>query len=243
MLYSPMEQYEIFAIFPTINNVVFYLLIAISISIFLTLVNQNSHATIISNWLIIMNETFYRTILSMVIQNLGRNSTIYLPILYTIFSLIFFCNLLGLVPYSSTPTVELILTLSLSFTMQLGILIIGFFKHKFLQVAAFLPSGAPLALIPAMLILETLSYFIKILSQGLRLAINLTTGHILVKVIIGFIYDAYSSNVSFLILLCPLFLLVIFICQEVLIAYLQAFIFTFILCITFRDVALQPPLT
>ena len=85
--------------------------------IFMTLVNFNSHVTILSNRLILMNETFYRTILSMVILNLGRHSTIYLPILYTIFSLIFFCNLLGLVPYSSTPTVELILTLSLSFTL------------------------------------------------------------------------------------------------------------------------------
>ena len=234
--FSPMEQYEIYQIGSlniSFNNIVFYQQIGTFISIFPTILNTQS--TIISNWMSIQNESLYRTILSMVIQNMGSSNTVYFPLIYSLFFQIFFSNVQGQVPYSSTPTVEFVITLSMSFTLQIGILIIGIQKHKTQIVAAYLPSGLPLALVPFMLFQESLAYLIKIMSLGLRLAINLTTGHILVKVSQGFIYEAYTNNTSQQIQICPQALLTMFICQEIQIAYLQSFIFTFIVCITFKE--------
>ena len=147
-------------------------------------------------------------------------------------------NLIGLVPYSTTPTVEIVMVLSLALTLLGGILILGFLTHRQFLIAAFVPSGTPLALIVPMFALEVLAYLTRTLSLGLRLAINMITGHVLVKVIIGFIYSALISGTSIFILTFPLFLLTMFLVLEILIAYLQAYIFTFIFSITVKDMAL-----
>lgn len=173
----------------------------------------------------------------MVDNFIGRSKIIYLPLIYTLFHVILFSNLVGLVPYSSTPTVEIVMTLSLSFTLLIGVLLLGFLSHKLYLLAAFIPAGTPLALIPMMIILEIIAYLSRTLSLGLRLAVNMITGHILVKVIVGFIWVAYLNGTSIFILSLPIFLLTLFLCLELLIAYLQAYIFTFITCITFKDMA------
>jgi len=142
-----------------------------------------------------------------------------------------------MVPYSTTSTVEIVMTLSLSFTLLFGLLLIGVMTHRLYLFAAFLPAGTPLPLVPLMIILETLAYLIKVISLGLRLAINLTTGHVLVKTIIGFIWSAYLEGTSILFLILPLALLTLFLALEILICYLQAFIFTFIFCLTVKDIA------
>ena len=129
------------------------------------------------------------------------------------------------------------MTLSLSFTFLIGIQIQGFLTHKFYLQAAFLPSGTPLFLIPVMIVQEVLAYLTRTLSLGLRQAVNMITGHIQVKVCVGFIWVAYLNGTSLLFLTLPLFLLTLFLALEQLIAYLQAYIFTFITCITFKDMA------
>lgn len=99
-------------------------------------------------------------------------------------------------PYSSTPTVELIMTLSIAFTLLGGIMLVGFLTHKLYLLAIFLPAGTPVFLIPLMVFLEVLAYIIRTMSLGLRLGINLITGHILVKVIVGFIWLGYVKGTS-----------------------------------------------
>lgn len=234
---SPMEQFEIYPILSfnfTINNVIFYFLIAAVISMTLATAHKGE---IVATWWGILNESLYRTILSLVENNIGRNYSVYFPLLYTIFHLILFSNLLGMTPYSTTPTVEIVITLSLSFTLLFGTILLGFFTHKILLLAAFLPAGTPMALVPLMLALETIALLVKIISLGLRLAINLTTGHVLVKTIIGFIWSGYLEGTSLFVLILPLFILTLFLALEILIAYLQAFIFVFIVCLTIRDLA------
>ncbi|KAI9088706.1 ATP synthase F0 subunit 6 [Phlyctochytrium arcticum] len=146
---------------------------------------------------------------NMVENYIGPKFTIYLPLLYTIMAI----------------------------TLLFGILIIGFLSHKQYLFAAFLPAGTPLGLVPLMIALEVLSYGTRALSLGLRLAVNMITGHILVKVIVGFIWAAYLKGTSLLVLSLPLLLLTLFLALELLIAYLQAYIFVFITCITFKDMA------
>ncbi len=95
-----------------------------------------------------------------------------------------------------------------------------------------------MGLIVPMVALEILAYLTRTLSLGLRLAINMITGHVLVKVIVGFIWSAYIKGTSIFVLILPLFLLTMFLVLEILIAYLQAYIFTFIFCITIKDMAI-----
>lgn len=234
---SPMEQFEIYPIFSinfTINNVIFYLLISMIISI--TLANTHKGEIVPTYWGI-QHESQYRTILSMIENYVGRNYSVYFPLIYTIFYLILFCNLQGMVPYSTTSTVEIVMTLSLSFTLLMGTFFIGIMTHRLYLFAAFLPAGTPQAQVPFMIFQETLAYQIKIISLGLRQGINLTTGHVLVKTIIGFIWSAYLEGTNIFFLVLPLFILTLFQAQEILICYLQAYIFTFITCLTIKDMA------
>jgi len=194
MLFSPMEQFTIFPILSlsfTLNNVVLYLLIAALISPLLIYIGTSrGRVALPSGWGVI-SETLYRTILSTVVNSLGKASTSYFPLLYSLFYLILFSNLIGLVPYSSTPTVEFVITLTLSITLLIGVLILGFISHNVLLAAAFLPAGTPLPLTLLLVVIEVIAYTTRTLSLGLRLAVNLITGHVLAKVVLGFVYEAF----------------------------------------------------
>ncbi len=90
-----------------------------------------------------------------------------------------------------------------------------------------------------MIVLELVAYVTRTLSLGLRLAVNMITGHILAKVCVGFIWVAYLKGLSSLVISLPLLVpLTLFLGLELLIAYLQAYIFTFITCITIKDMAI-----
>nr|YP_009659075.1 ATP synthase F0 subunit a [Chytriomyces confervae]QCQ69073.1 ATP synthase F0 subunit a [Chytriomyces confervae] len=235
LIASPMEQFEIYPIISlnlVLNNVIFYFIIASTISILLATAHRGE---IVATWWGILTESLYRTVLKTVEDYIGTKSAVYFPLLYTVFHIILFSNLLGLTPYSTTATAELVITLSLSFTLIIGAVLLGSFTHGSLLFAAFLPSGTPLALIPAMVLLEAIATLTKVLSLGLRLGINMTVGHILAKTIIGFIYAAYLDGTSLLILVLPVFLLALFLALEVLICYIQAYIFVFIVCLAIKD--------
>jgi F-type H+-transporting ATPase subunit a len=239
MSYSPKEQYVIYPIFNinfTINNVILYLMFAG----FLTLLLGKGikRGKILSNNWGLISESLFRTILLKIENFVGPKMSIYLPLFYTIFNLVLFSNLLGLVPYSTTPTVELVMTLSIAFTLLMGLLLVGFLTHKLYLLAIFLPGGTPLGLIPLKVALEIIAFVFRTISLGLRLAINLITGHLLLKVSIGFVWLGYIKGTSFLILAIPLVLLTAFLSLEILIAYLQAYILIFITIITLKDVSM-----
>lgn len=236
MLYSPMEQFTIFSIYQlnfSINNLN---ILGILIVICFILISKINSDKLISNQWNIFIESCYGSIRNMICNYIGIKSIYFLPLLFTLFHFILFSNLIGMIPYSQTITVEIVITLSMAFTILMGILLFGIFSHGNKLFAVFLPSGTPLGLIFLMIPLEILAYLTRTLSLGLRLAVNLITGHILAKVIISFIWKGYLNHVSTLILAIPLALVILFLALELLIAYLQAYIFTFITIITIRDI-------
>ncbi len=166
---SPMEQYVIYPIFSfnfVINNVIFYLMLAALLTILLGK-GMNKSMILSNNWGI-LSESLFRTILLKIENFVGPKYSIYLPLFYSIFHIVLFSNLLGLVPYSSTPTVELVMTLSIAFTLLMGLLLLGFLTHKTYLFTIFLPGGTPLALIPVMVALEVIAYIFRTISLGLR---------------------------------------------------------------------------
>lgn len=228
-----MEQFLIYDIAGT-NSVVLGQLISSLIPITLFYITENNATLVANNWSIV-KESLIVSISKILRSYLGQGYFYLLPLFYSIFYLILFCNLLGLVPYNTTSTVELILTLTIAGTILLGVIIIGQLIHRRLLIAAFIPSGTPVFLLPLMILLEILAFLTRTFSQGLRLAVNLITGHILAKVIIGFIYAGYVANVSAIIWLTGVLFLSLFLALEILIAYLQAYIFVFIICLTLHD--------
>ena len=112
-----MEQFEVVNIFTftlNLNNFIFYLLIAV----FLTFLFSNlSKGQILGNNWSILNETMYRTVLNMIHYYIGKNMSIYFPFLYTLFFIILFCNLIGLIPYSYTSTVQVVIILVIGISL------------------------------------------------------------------------------------------------------------------------------
>ena len=111
----------------------------------------------------------------------------FILLLYTIFLFIFLSNILGMVPYSITITSHLILTLYFSLAFFIGNNLIGICFHKEKYFVLFLPEGVPLFIIPALILIEYVSYISRIFSLAIRLFANMMSGHILLKILISFI--------------------------------------------------------
>lgn len=232
-----MEQFAIFTLpFPLLplTNVIGYLLLA---SIIFSVLASALSIQVVGNWWSILAESLYRTLLLMTVDYIGKKFTLYFPLIFSLFHIILFSNLIGLIPYSSTPTVEIVMTLALASTLLVGLLFLGAITHKTELLAAFIPAGTPLGLIPLMILLELLAYATRTISLGLRLAVNMITGHILAKVCVGFLWAMALAGDSWILFGVAFSLITLFMGLEILIAYLQAYIFTFITCITLKDMA------
>ena len=162
----------------------------------------------------LIEESQYRSIISLNYK--------YSSLLYQVFYIIIISNIIGLIPYGITITLELIVTLYLAFIILVTIIIISIISDNVLIIAIYIPQGLPFALLPVLLVLEILAYVIRIISLGLRLAMNILTGHILINLLLSF------GSLSLLFIF-------IFIILDLLIAYLQAYIFIFIISLTLSD--------
>jgi len=131
-----------------------------------------------------------------------------------------------MVPYSFASTSHFVLTFALSFTIVLGATILGFSKHGLKFFSILVPAGCPLALLPLLVLIEFISYLARNISLGLRLAANITAGHMLLNILSGFTYNIMNSGFIFLILsLIPLGFIIAFSGLELGIAVIQAQVF------------------
>jgi ATP synthase subunit 6 len=122
----------------------------------------------------------------MVKDTIGKEGFLYFPLILTLFVFIGIMNLVGIVPYTFTPTAHIAVTFGLSLTIFLAVTFLGIVRHKFDFFSMFLPAGSPLVLAPFLIIIEFISHLIKAVSLGVRLAANLTAGHLLFAILSGF---------------------------------------------------------
>src|SRR5712691_12637594 len=128
----------------------------------------------------------------MVREQLGKE--IYLPFIYSLFFFILISNLIGNIPYSYTITTSVIVTIGLSFTILTCVTILGLYIHRLHFFSYFVPSGTPVALVPLLVLIETVSYLARALSLGIRLFANMVAGHSLLKILSTFLYKIFNSN-------------------------------------------------
>jgi F-type H+-transporting ATPase subunit a len=234
---SPLEQFEVrdllFIDIPllenlhiSITNIGFFLTIGTLFIIILNVSSTNFNKLVSNEWSI-SQESLYATIHSIVTNQINpKLGQIYFPFIYTLFIFILINNLIGMIPYSFASTSHFVLTFSLSFTIVLGATILGFQKHGLKFFSLFVPAGCPLALLPLLVLIELISYLARNISLGLRLAANITAGHMLLNILSGFVYNIMNAGVFYIILaMLPLAFIIAFSGLELGIALIQAQVF------------------
>jgi len=199
--------------------------------------NENNIFVIPNLWQLIL-EYLIVTISQLVVDNLGNNleAQRFLPFIFSLFSIIFFTNLIGLLPYSFTVTSHLTITFLMSFSVFIGTIIVCYKKHNFKMVELFVPANTSFFLTLLLVPIEFISYISKPISLGVRLFINLMAGHCLLKVIVGFSWAMLSLEDIFPIFhVFPLLVLVLLIGLEIGVAVIQAYVFTVLTCIYLSD--------
>jgi len=175
-------------------------------------------------------EILYEFNATMVKDNIGKQGLKYLPFVFTLFLFVLLSNVLGLMPYSFTITSHIVVTASLALAIWIGATVIGFARHGFHYFSLLLPKGTPLAVAPFLVLIETMSYFIRPVSLSLRLFANMMAGHVLLKVLAGFIV-----TLGLLFGWIPLVAVFGITLLEIMVALIQAYVFALLTCIYLND--------
>ena len=176
-----------------------------------------------------MAELFYEFIANMIRDNVGSGGKKFFPFIFTLFIFTLFGNILGMLPYGYTFTSQIAVTFFMAMVVFLGVTLIGLFKHGLHFFSLFFPHGAPLFTAPILIPIELVSYLSRPISLSVRLFANMTVGHVLLKVLAGFVVALGIFGVV------PLVVLVAITALELLVALLQAYIFTILCCIYLND--------
>ncbi len=238
MATNPMHQFNVHKIGPEIkingidlsftNASLFMLLSAVFILLFLLFGTKEKK--IIPGKIQLISEILYNFIGKMINDTAGKKAKPYFPFIFSLFIFVLFCNMIGMLPYSFTVTSHIIVTLAFAMFIFIGVTILGFIIHGFKYLKIFVPSGVPMVLLPIIMIIEIISYLSRPISLSVRLFANMMAGHTMLKVFGGFVISlglvAGWLPLTFSVALTGL---------EILVAFLQAYVFAILTCIYLND--------
>jgi F-type H+-transporting ATPase subunit a len=185
-------------------------------------------------------ELCYEFIANMVRENAGTEGMKFFPFVFTIFTFVLACNMLGMLPYSFTVTSHIIVTFALAAVIIAIVLVYGLMRNGLKFFKLFAPSGVPIVLLPLMIVIEVISFLSRPISLSVRLFANMLAGHTMLKVFAGFVVSIGSmGGLVTLGAIVPLAMATALIGLEFLVAFLQAFIFAILTCIYLND-AIHP---
>ena len=187
-----------------------------------------------------ISEMSYEFVASMLRDAAGSQGMKFFPFVFSLFMFVLVANLLGLFPYFFTVTSHIIVTFALSLLVIGTVLVYGFMKHGFGFLKLFVPQGVPGILIPLVVLIEVISFLSRPISLSVRLFANMLAGHITLKVFAGFVVSLSAAGflgVAGSVL--PLAMTVAITALEVLVAFLQAYVFAVLTCMYLND-ALHP---
>jgi F-type H+-transporting ATPase subunit a len=236
--FHPMEQFTIEPLFGggTINwytptNQTLWMAVAILVVTLLLVVGTRRRAIVPSRTQSI-GELAYGFIYSMVEDVAGKEALKYFPYIMTLFMFIVVSNFLGLIPMSFSTTSHIAVTVVMALMVFFGVTLLGFYKHGLGFLRLFWVSSAPLGLRPILLIIEVISYFVRPVSHSIRLAGNIMAGHAVIEVFATFGGIAAIAPLS-------LIGIVAMFGMDVLVAFVQAYVFTILTCVYLKD-AMHP---
>ena len=176
-----------------------------------------------------ISEIFYEFIANMVNDNIGDKGRKFFPLIFTLFTFLLFGNMLGMLPYSFTFTSHIIVTFVLAMFVFFLVTLLGIFIHGFKFFGLFVPKGVPMLMLPLMIPIEIISYLSRPISLSVRLFANMMAGHTMLKIFAGFIVPLGIFGIA------PLMVDVALTALEVLIAFLQAYVFTILTCLYLNE--------
>ncbi|MBO6493378.1 MAG: F0F1 ATP synthase subunit A [Pelagibacteraceae bacterium] len=235
---NPMHQFNVYRIGPEISlgnvdisftNASLFMIIS-ALTIISVLFVGTRRKAIVPTKIQLLTELSYTLVSKMISDTAGSKAKPYFPFVFSLFMFVLFCNMLGMLPYSFTVTSHIIVTFALAAVIFVGVTIIGFVNHGAGYLKLFIPSGVPLFLLPLIVIIEIISYLSRPVSLSVRLFANMMAGHTMLKVFGGFVI-----SLGILGGLLPLSFTVALTGLEILIAFLQAYVFAILTCIYLND--------
>jgi F-type H+-transporting ATPase subunit a len=238
LVFHPLDQFIVKPLFGdgpvswyTATNVTLWMGIALLCIVALFVFGSRGRA-IVPTRVQSIGELIYGFIYKMVEDVTGKDGVKYFPYIMTLFVFILFANYLALIPMSYSPTSMIAVTAVLGFGVFIAVTVLGFVKNGPSFLSLFWMSDAPAILRPIIAIIEVISYFVRPVSHSIRLAGNIMAGHAVLKVFAGFAALTLVSPVA-------IFGIVAIYGLEVLVAGIQAYVFTILTCVYLKD-ALHP---
>lgn len=234
--HNPLEQFHIKPLIPihiggidaSFTNSAAFMVVAVICISALMILSVRSRALVPGRWQLLA-EMSYTFIAKMLTDTVGKEGRPYFPFIFSVFMFVLFGNMLGMLPYSFTYTSHLAVTFALAAFIFVAVTLIAIAKHGMKFFSFFLPHGVPIAMAPLLIPIEIISYLSRPVSLSVRLFANMMAGHTLLKVVAGFVIPLGIFGAV------PVVGLVAVTALELLIAFLQAYIFTILTCIYLND--------
>ena len=238
MAANPMTQFEVYRIGPEnkvgefdisfTNSSLFMIISSLAILIIFNLgAKKNS---LLPSKVQLLAELSYNFVSKMISDTAGSKARPYFAFIFSLFMFVLFCNMFGMIPYTFTVTSHIIITFMLAAFIFIGVTIIGFIKHGFGYLKLFVPSGVPAVLLPLIVIIEIISYLSRPISLSVRLFANMMAGHTMMKV-----FGSFVVSLGIVGGWLPLGFSVALTGLEILVAFLQAYVFAILTCIYLND--------
>lgn len=242
--HSPIEQFAITTIAPfkpfgidaSITNSTLFMVGAVALIVgFISLAISN--ASLVPGRLQSLAEMTYEFVAGTVRDNLddGEEGKKFLPFVFALFAFVLVCNFLGMIPGFFTVTSHIIVTAALALLVIGTVLLYGFARHGFGFLKLFVPSGVPFWLLPILVPIEIISFVSRPVSLSVRLFANMLAGHIALKIFAGFVGTLLAAGVWKVISPLPLALTTALTALELLVAFLQAYVFAVLTCVYLSD--------
>ena len=234
--HGPLSQFEIKTLLPirlgeadiSFTNSSLMMVIALVLIAAFLILGVRRRALVPGRWQS-MVELSYEFIVGLLRETVGADGRRYFPFVFTLFMFVLFGNMLGMIPYSFTFTSHIIVTFALAAVVFVGVTILGFVKHGFHFVTFFVPPGVSIALWPLLIPIEIISYLSRPISLSVRLFANMLAGHTLLKVFAGFVPALGAAGIL------PLAFVAALSGLELVIAFLQAYVFAILTCLYIND--------
>ncbi|HEV3183968.1 MAG TPA: F0F1 ATP synthase subunit A [Xanthobacteraceae bacterium] len=248
MAADPIHQFQINKLFTVLKvgateiaftNSAMFMLIAV-LGIMFLMVGLTHAKALVPGRLQSLAEISYEFVADTLRSATGEAGMKFFPFVFTIFMFVLFANILGLLPYSFTVTSHIIITAALALLVFFTVIIYGFRKNGLRFLKLFVPSGVPVYILPFIVAIEILSFLSRPISHSVRLFANMLAGHITLKVFGGFVTMIAGIGIAgWFGAALPLVMIVILTALELLVAFLQAYVFAILTCIYLND-AIHP---
>jgi F-type H+-transporting ATPase subunit a len=248
MQVDPIHQFQIHDLVPLINlggrqiaftnSALFMMIIVFGVSALM--IGASAPRAVVPGRLQSIAELSYEFVANTVRSSAGTEGMKFFPFVFTLFMFVLFANLIGLIPYSFTVTSQIIITAALALTVFLIVVGYGFWRNGLHFLNLFVPKGVPKAILPAIVIIEVLSFVSRPVSHSVRLFANMLAGHITLQVFAGFVIMLAGAGIlGWFGAVLPFAMVVALTALELLVAFLQAYVFAILTCIYLND-AIHP---